>query len=341
MATLDERLLKLPFPLCVSPYAQAAEQHVRAWAKRFKMVRRPEAVRRFADARFGIYAGYVQADATRDNLNTYACWLAWLFLVNDQHGEGLYGTPQAWLDAVRHLRPILDTGVLNQAAESSPAGRGLADVLGHVYPRTSRAWQERFSRHCWDTLHAVTSESARRQRAHVPDVDEYIANRMLVSAGMPLFDLSEVMSGRELPDEIRGDPAYLEMTAAATDVMAWCNDISSLEKEEAAGEVDNFVLVLEKAEKLDRPRAVAAVARRVRRRVDDYLTADRSFFEHLGSRGVNSETRHSVDYCVRSMRHLMVGNLRWSQRNPRYDTPPPGRGCPRPPYVEDVLGPHA
>lgn len=279
----------------------------------------------------------MQADATRDNLNTYACWLAWLFLVNDQHDEGLYDTPQAWLDAVRHLRPIFDAGTLPHGTASSPAARALADVLARVYPRTSRHWQKRFSRHCWDTFYAVTPESSRRQRARVPAVAEYIANRRLVSAGLPLFDLCEVMSGRELPEEIRRHPAYHEMAVAATDVMAWCNDISSLEKEEKAGEVDNFVLVLERVQALDRPHAVAAVTRRVRRRVADYLDAERSFVEHLASHKLRIGTRRVVDYCVRSMRHWMVGNVRWSQENPRYDVPSARHGHSRPPYLEDLL----
>ncbi|MCS7483838.1 hypothetical protein ACFFQW_38515 [Umezawaea endophytica] len=341
MPILDERTLRLPFPTCSSPFAEAAEVHVRQWARRFEMVRGPESERRFAETGFGICAGYVQADASSAALNVYAKWLAWLFLVNDQHGEGVYETPETWLGAVRHLRPVFETGEVDNGSASTPAARALADVLGHVYPVMSPAWRKRFSRHCWETIEAVVPESDRRRRERVPGVDEYISNRRLVSAGIPLFDLCEFMAGRELPDDVREHPAYREMVMAASEVMAWCNDVASLEKEEAAGEVDNFVLVLEVAEGLDRSRAVEAVVERVRHRVEEYLLAERSINTYLASRAPNFETWRVVDYCIRSMRHWMVGNVRWSQLNPRYTVSQSHRQRSRPPHVVDLLSTRA
>ncbi|MFD9392243.1 terpene synthase family protein [Streptomyces sp. NPDC060000] len=58
-------------------------------------------------------------------------------------------------------------------------------------------------------------------------------------------------------------PRLRVMRQTAIDVTLMCNDVYSLEKEEARGDMDNLVLVLEHSRHLTRAEAVTAAGRRV------------------------------------------------------------------------------
>jgi hypothetical protein len=110
MAALDPRLLSLPFPLRVSRFTPAVEEDVRLWAHSHGLLPSGAADERFRASRIGRYAGSVQPDAPWENLRLHAAFLAWLFLVNDQHGEGVYATADAWRAAVEPLVTVLRSG---------------------------------------------------------------------------------------------------------------------------------------------------------------------------------------------------------------------------------------
>jgi hypothetical protein len=193
----------------------------------------------------------------------------------------------------------------------------------------SDGWRARFARHCAAMLSAVEPESRDRRAGLVPTVERYVANRRTVSGGAPLLDLCELSAPRELPPSIYRTRSHQRMRAAATDVMAWTNDIVSVEKETAAGEVHNFVVVLERHQALTRADALRAVTARVLGRVDDYLAAERALVAHVDALDPDDAFRATVEYCADSMRHFMAGHVHWCRHNPRY-TGPPAR-------VEDLL----
>ncbi|MFC9970696.1 hypothetical protein ACFVH6_07310 [Spirillospora sp. NPDC127200] len=316
----------------MSPFASQAEQHVRAWARRFGLVRSPAAAARLDAARFGWFISRVQPDAPRHQLQIYATWHVWLILLDDQYAEGAYRTPQRWSSAVEHLWRVFETG--QAAPRDSPAARALADILTPVYARMSACWRARFIAHCRETFAAVQGENRRRQERRIPGVQEYIANRRLVSAVLPCLDLCEFTADSELPAEVVDLPALREASTAANDVISWTNDIFSVAKEEAAGEVDNLVLVLEHARQLSRQAAIRAVSARISQRAAAYLAAERHLTRDLADRPMDYRLCAAVEHRLRSMRHWMTGNLDGSRDSARYTQSP--ASAPHPP-VEDLL----
>ncbi|WP_460699099.1 terpene synthase family protein [Nocardia thraciensis] len=314
--------MALPFPLCVSPFAESVQARLERWATESGLTTTPAAKSRFAASQFGIYASYMQADAPQEKLVTYAKFLAWLFLVNDQHGENVYSSPAAWHQAVHPLLTVVRTGHADPSRLSAPAVQALANIVAIVYPCMSAAWIARFAEHCEQLFAAIEPESRRRQQRRIPPVETYVTNRRVGSAGFPLIDLFEYSAGSELPLELRDHPAYRELASATTDVMAWTNDITSLDKELAAGEVDNFVLVMQHAHGLSRRRAIRSVEERVLQRIDEFRRADRDLVRALDAMHLSEKTRITADFCRRSLRHWMIGNAVWAQHNPRYSTHP-------------------
>jgi hypothetical protein len=327
----------LPFPLRSNPHTEFVESETRSWARRCGLVPSPEAAARFDAAWYGHLAGYIHPDAAPEQLSHYAHWLSWEFLADDQYGEGDYRTPEAWQDATAHLWAVFATG--EAASEGSPIAHALADILGHVYSFTSMDWRSRFISHNKETFRAVTAENSRRDTRTFAPIEEYVRNRRAASSVLPCLALDEFMVGGEIPTKIIESDAYQELTQACIDVVAWSNDLYSWQKEEAAGEVDNFVLVLEKAEHLNRQHAVEALAARILRRAEEFVATQRILTGLLEKFELDTKTRRVVDRLLAAMRNWMSGTLAWSSESGRYTVTDPKVENHVPDYIENLLSP--
>lgn len=312
-----DRIPRFPFPLKLSPHLHLVEAEVMAWTRHFGLIRGPEAVERIEQARFGLYAAAIQPEASLDDLRVYAAFLAWLFIVNDQHGEALYGSPSQWNIAVK---PLIDVSAQPRriAPEEAPAVHALADVLVTVYPRMSGSWRQRFATHFADVLRSAATESHDRLKDHIPAEAVYVANRRIVSAGAPMLDLAEFCAPAELPASLRDSPSYRSMRDAATDAMAWTNDIVSADKERAAGEVHNYVLVVAHHRSLSEHQAQNLVVDRVHARVSDFQTAEVEFLKQVSCGNATDSVERTARFLARSMRHFMIGHAYWARLSHRY-----------------------
>lgn len=333
--TLSQQTLSLPFPIHTNPHDATAEQHLCGWARQMGLVRTPEAGARFDAARFGIFSGYVHPDASPGRLALYSKWMAWQFLADDQYADGSYRTAESWQSATDHLWPVFATGQAPEGASS--LARALADILGAVYPHMSARWRERFVKHVQETFGAVVAENERRHTRTSATVEEYVANRRAVSSVLPCFAIDEFMAGGELPEEVRVSGPYQRLVQAATDVAAWTNDLYSWPKEEAAGEVDNLVLVLESAGQLTRREAIHAAAQWITGRAGDFNTAEQELPPVLDSLSLGAGARRTVARCVSSMRNWMAGTWKWSSESARYTTFDPDAAGRIPAYIDDLL----
>ncbi|MGW1141187.1 terpene synthase family protein, partial [Streptomyces zhihengii] len=110
-----------------------------------------------------------------------------------------------------------------------------------------------------------------------------------------------------------------EMREVTADVVIFVNDIVSLTKEIAAGDVNNSVLVLRGHKSCSLDEAVDLTAALANRRIARFGELAASLPAALHARGVPAEVRGHVDHYVEGMRHVMAGNLAWSLATARYD----------------------
>ena len=80
-------------------------------------------------------------------------------------------------------------------------------------------------------------------------------------------------AGAEVPPELASSVEWTNLTAAVSDVVAWCNDVASLPREAASGEVHNYVVVAAEALSMEPPVAVDWVLGRIVERLADIHAA--------------------------------------------------------------------
>ncbi|MGH3697378.1 MAG: terpene synthase family protein [Pseudonocardiaceae bacterium] len=330
--------IPLPFPRRINPLAEAVERHIRAWARRFGLVSSDAAARRFDDSDYGGFAARAYCTAAHEDLALCAEWLSWYALLDDQLSEGTYNTAQAW----EHALPGLCTAVLHPEqdtdSQASPAVRALADMCRRTFSRTPSTWYERFAAHLLSTLRSLAAEATADRRLNGDlDIEQYLALRR-ATAGVPFYvDLIELAEHAEVPEAAWRTPAFQELVAATTDLVCLHNDLYSLDKELARGNVLNLVLVLERVHGMTRNQALEAVAARATQRVDQFCAARHQLQASLPHIGVDNAAIEKIGRCVTGMQDWVNGNLEWCQYTPRYGHVEYTEAGNQPSYVEDLL----
>jgi hypothetical protein len=238
-----------------------------------------------------------------------AQWFAWLFLVDDQLDDGVFGTD---LTAARKMRQEM-SAVLRGGKPDSPALVALADLWTRTSAGTTAAWRARFAGHLDECLRAATEwEAANRVRHVVPDEQAYIRNRRHTGAIYVCMDLIEVVEGVELAPEVVASVDFTDALDAACNVVCWTNDVYSLQKERAHGEVHNLVYVVE------HHRGWSATA--ARHHVCAEIAAETARYRQREQELLNRYPEHGevLFRVTAGMRSWITGNNLWSRRTHRY-----------------------
>jgi hypothetical protein len=306
----------LPWALQTNPHAAEAGRHMRQWTNQFGLISSPAAAERFNASGISTLAGYVHPGAKPHELNVYTDWLAWQFFVDDQHAEGRYRTTPEWQAAIAHLGPVFDTGATTQ--DRSSIAHALVDILSRIYPYMTTTWRRRFVNHIHDTFHAALAVNAHRESGTIATVDEYITLRRLTGCVLPCLAVDEFMAGGEIPDRVYHHLAYRNLLLATADVVVWINDLYSWPKEEANGEVGNFVFVLEHSGHLTRQQAIDSLTERIMERAHQFQCGSHELTAALDDLAVEPTSRDIINRCVKSMRKWMTATLAWSKESVRY-----------------------
>lgn len=317
----------------VSPFAADAEAHVAAWVRDFGLVTSDHATKRFLATRVGEFAARVYPSADSADLCLAADWIAWLDCLDDQNDDNPAG---------------LDPDVFDQAlAEIDKAGRGagnpatmgalgaaLADLMARSTARTDAVVARRLTHHVSDYLMGNSWQAAYKWLAQVPDSDYYPQMRRQAGGMFAAFDLIEITERAPLPSTLYHSPTYQRMLLAAADVVCWCNDLLTVEKEDATGDVLNYVLVLERAGAAGRDVVLQRVSRMIGDRVADFLAAEAGL-HRLGEQLHLPEARRAdLVRCAQGLRAWMRGHVDWGLVTARYVATAAGQ---RPDHLEDLL----
>jgi hypothetical protein len=324
-------------PSPVSRWAPQAEVHVEEWAAEFGLIRSAAAWSRFRATAPGELAGRVYATAaSQARLEAVTAWIGWLFLIDDQLDEGATGRHPALVRD--RLRPFADMAremaagsVVRAAAGGPPRLRlraALAQVWGAVAPAMPAAWRAAFARHYFDYLCGCEWEAENRARGRVPAEAEFAGMRRAAGAIWPSLDLLEYAAGAPLPGGLRDDPLLAAVRTACADVVCWTDDLLTVGKERAHGDVHNLVIVLEYATGCDERKAEDMVAQRIEARFADFRELRRRVLASDAGTGGALRTH------VAGLHDWMLGHLEWGLRTVRYSAGRPESAD----YLEDLLG---
>lgn len=307
MEQIDIPPLYCPFASRISPHADALDADNLAWLELLRLVP-AGAAKLVARARFGRLAARAYPDASLDMLGIAAAWATWLFLRDDQCDEGGISTnPRAMRALADHQIDVL--AGQRPHRDDDPLTAALADLRERMLARGGGRWMARFLANVQDYFDASIWESSNRATGRVPDLATYIRLRDLTGAVKTCFDIFELIEGA-LAIDARYDARLSRLMRLANRAICWSNDVFSIHKELAHGDVHNLAIVLQHELSLSVHDAVAAAVRMH----DDAI---RSFEHHerrLAETGAPDETLRFVV----ALKGWVRANLDWSIETGRY-----------------------
>lgn len=293
--------LYCPFTSRISPHAEALESANLEWLGLRKLVPPGTPLHR---ARFGRLAARAYPDATLEQLAIAAAWASWLFLRDDQCDEGgLTCDPSAMRVLSDHQIDVLASQL--PRGEADPLTAALMDLRERMLAHGGGRWMARFLANVQDYFDASVWEAGNRADRRVPDLATYIRLRDLTGAVKTCFDMFELIDG-PLAIEARHDARIVHLMQLANRAICWANDLFSIHKELAHGDVHNLVIVVQHELQVSLDKAVARAAAMHDTAIREFETHEQQVHEpHL---------RRFVD----ALKGWIRANFDWSIETGRY-----------------------
>ncbi|MDI2131137.1 terpene synthase family protein [Yinghuangia seranimata] len=315
----------------VSPFADQANEHVVAWARGLGLVSSEAAEHRLASVRLGDFAAHVYPTAALEDLLLAADWIAWLDVLDDQNDDRRTALdPQGFEDFLARVAEVTSTGSYGTGA--GPIGEALRDLWTRTRTRGGARLCRRLRLHLLDYLAGNLRQAAYRALGDVCDLAEYGALRRAAGGILVTFDLVEIAGGAELLPPVYYSRTYQRLLTAAGDVVCWTNDVLTLEKETATGDLLNLVTVLRAAHGGRRSDALARAQALMEGRLDDFLRAERDVPNLCTALALDPAQRQSLTACVDVLRAWMRGHAAWGLATSRYGRLPADPG-----YLEELI----
>ncbi|MGH8567216.1 MAG: terpene synthase family protein [Gammaproteobacteria bacterium] len=311
-----------PFPAEVNPHFEAVHEHTLAWVRRFGLAKDGSAFERLRGSKFARLAACAYPGAPGDELAIVSDFFTWLFQLDDECDEAGIGKRPERLAALHDQclevlsgRPpefLSKPSRPRSGRPDVPLVQALDELRGRMDSRMSKAWMDRFNMSVSEYFAALLWEARNREICQWPDALTYIRMRPYTGAVYIGFDLIELTERQSLPLVVRKHPDFQRLMEMASNVVCWCNDLFSLRKERAHGDMHNLAMVIQHQEGITLQAAVDRVAGLIERDVRGFM----ALVEALQSFG--PETDDAIRCFVAGMRALMRGNLDWSAGSRRY-----------------------
>jgi pentalenene synthase len=305
----------IPFPSRISADVGRAERRHLDWPCSFGLLATEEARRRHARAKYADIGARFQPRAVGADLDLSVDQMSWFFIFDDLF-DGPRGAPGPALELVSSVAKVLDRAPRQNA---EPIVRAFADLWRRSRQEMSPAWQKRAADNWRDCLTGYVEEVDNRQRVHPLGIREYLRIRRHTIGIQPPLDLAERVGGFEMPARALTSELLATMRRLGKNMLIVHNDVCSVEKEEATGDANNLVLILERSRNLSRQEAIAIACALVRQWTTDFLAHERELPRFCESLGLDPAGRSAVKhYHVDGLRAVIRGTVDWSELTGRY-----------------------
>ncbi|GAA0593469.1 terpene synthase family protein [Streptomyces crystallinus] len=313
--------------------ADLANSHVVAWARGHGLVRSDAAEDRLASVRLGDFAARVHPTASVDDLLLTTDWIAWLDFLDDQNDDRRSALdPQRFEAFLAGVADVVSTG--SGRAATGPIGDALADLWARTRDRAGSGLRRRLRLHVLEYLTGNLQQAAYRRLGDLCDLTEYGVLRRAAGGILVTFDLIEIVGAAELAPSVYFSRTYQRLLTAAADVVCWTNDVLTVEKETAAGDLLNLVTVLQRTRTRTRTRneALARARALLTRRLDDFHRAEEDLPGLCAALELDRTQQQALAACVGLLRAWMRGHADWGMSTSRYACPPADPG-----YLEELI----
>ncbi|MFF3159786.1 terpene synthase family protein [Streptomyces sp. NPDC057910] len=261
---------------------------------------------------------------------------AFFFVFDDQFDGPLGRDPARAATVCRQLIDIVHGAAPALGADACSVA--FADLWARSIDGAHPGWVARTA-HGWEYYFATQAhEAIGRLRGTPAEMETYLqVRRSIAGTDLPL-SLGERAAGITIPAAALHSPQLRIMRQAAIDVTFMCNDVYSLEKEEARGDMDNLVLVIEHTRPCSRDEAVAAARREVDGRVERFQELALQVPAMCLQLGLTGPERTAAATYVEVMGAWMSGYHTWQTQTRRYTNAPQIIPVTGPGYFDEVLG---
>ncbi|MGW3321422.1 terpene synthase family protein [Streptomyces virginiae] len=326
----------LPFPSLLSPDLEGARQRNPAWVRGMGLVGEGRSLEWYASWDMPLLAAHGFPYAQGQALDLCADAMGFFFVFDDQFDGPLGQDPARAATVCRQLIDIVHGA--SPAAGADACSLAFADLWARSRDGAHPSWVARTA-HEWEYYFATQAhEAIGRLRGTPADMETYLqVRRGIAGTDLPL-SLGERAAGITVPAAAFHSPQLRIMRQAAIDVTFMCNDVYSLEKEEARGDMDNLVLVIEHTRSCTRDEAVTGARQEVDGRVARFQELARQVPAMCLQLGLTDRERTDVATYVEIMGAWMSGYHAWQSQTRRYTgalqvIPTTGPG-----YFDEVLG---
>ncbi|MFF9978697.1 terpene synthase family protein [Streptomyces erythrochromogenes] len=332
----------LPFPVSCSPDLEGARRRNLAWVRQVGLVGEGRSAEWYASWDMPRLAALGFPYAQGGMLDLCADAMALFFVFDDQFDGPLGRAPARAAAVCQKMIDILHGAPLGRDTDAGTGADACAVAFADIWARSTDGahpgWVARVA-HEWEYYFAAQAhEAIGRLRGTPADMETYLhVRRGIAGTDLPL-SLGERAAAVTVPAAAFHSPQLRIMRQAAIDVTLMCNDVYSLEKEEARGDMDNLVLVAEHARRCTREEAVAEAGAEVRRRVVRFQELALQVPGLCALLGLTARETVAVDGYVELMALWMSGYHAWQTRTHRYIDAPRVVPATGPGYFDQVLG---
>ncbi|MFB9239703.1 terpene synthase [Plantactinospora siamensis] len=309
-------LTEPPFPGRLNEHTPVAADLSARWAGDLGLVATPAESSRLARANAADLAGRACPDAAPEHLGLLTDLITWLFAFDDRcDDDGLGADPGRLAPVVARLLDIVDLigdeAPATLLKSAGPIGVALHDLGRRVRAQTPPALLLRFATELRDYLLALLWEAANRVQHRRPVVSEYVQMRRHTGAVYPSFTLTDAAHHADPDATWLADSRLSKLDLLAADLVCWCNDIFSYDKERRAGsDGHNLAAAVATETGLDETKALTAAANRFNDALEAYLR-----LEHE----VLADGDRQVARFATARRCWIRGTYDWSMRAARYN----------------------
>ncbi|WP_051818624.1 family 2 encapsulin nanocompartment cargo protein terpene cyclase [Streptomyces sp. NRRL S-1813] len=326
--------LCMPFTTTLSPHLEGARRRVIEWAHRMGILG-PQPGVPLSDVwdepamiryDLALCAAGIHPDATPEQLDLGAAWLAWGTYADDYYPQ-VFGRTRDIASAKVCTERLSSFMPLDSSAQAPEPVNAMERVLGDLWTRTAGPMTPEARRSFREAVDTMTAswlwEIDNQILNRIPDPVDYIEMRRATFGSDLTMSLSRIGHGRQVPPEVYRSGPLRSLENAAADYACLMNDVFSYQKEiEYEGEVHNGILVVQNFFDCDYPTALNII--------HDLMTSRMHEFQHVAAHelpvvyddfDLSPEARKALDGYVHELENWMAGILTWHQGCLRYIEP--------------------
>ncbi|MEH2237284.1 terpene synthase family protein [Nostoc sp.] len=309
--------LYCPFPTQINKHVDVLQEYAFEWVLRFNLLADESSYQRFSKANFFLLAAGTYPSCQLEELKIANDLLSWLFIWDDQCDLSDLGKQPELLKGFhnRFLEILNGEELTNQDV---PLAHALSNLRYRILERGNTKWFHHFLRSFKGYFQGCVEEATNRIQGVVPDIDIYMAIRILAGGVEPVIELIEFCDHLIIPDFVREHDIVKKLKLMATKVLCWGNDIFSALREMADGDVHNLVLVLHYQQKLPLEQAIKRAAEIHDQDVRTMMILEASiptFGEEIDAElakyisGLHSWISANLDWCAQTTRYQTAEKL--------------------------------